>query len=161
MEFIILFGLVLTYGWATYQRNFVWKDELSLWSDVVRKSSSKARPYIWVGLGYQKKGLIDNAAFYYKKALSFNPAKSDAAAAHNNLGLYYLDKGWSEMAILEFSRALYIYPNYVPSHYNLGFIYMQKKNYEKAMEEFKAILRVDPHNEMAMNLIDFCQKNLN
>jgi tetratricopeptide (TPR) repeat protein len=157
----VLIVLLLIYGGATYQRNFIWKDDISLWSDCVKKSPQKARPYIWVGLEYQKKGLLDKAIFQYRRALSLKPNRSDEADAHNNLGLCYIDKGWIEMAILEFSRALYLSPNYVPAHYNLGFIYVQMKSYEKAMDHFKAILKVDPHNEMAMNLIDFCQRNLN
>jgi tetratricopeptide (TPR) repeat protein len=153
MEYTVLFAILLSYGWATYERNFIWKDEFTLCLDIIKKSPNKARPYIRVGLVYQRKGLIDEAISQYDKALSLNPNGRDAADAHNNLGLCYFDKGQVEMAILEFSRAIYIYPNYVPAHYNLGFIYIQQKDYKKALNEFKAIQRVDPNNEMARSLV--------
>jgi hypothetical protein len=35
IELVVLVALVPTYGWATYQRNLVWKDDLSLWSYIL------------------------------------------------------------------------------------------------------------------------------
>ena len=41
VEFLVLVSLVLLFATATYQRNLIWKDDLSLWSDVVKKSPTK------------------------------------------------------------------------------------------------------------------------
>ncbi|NCO67219.1 MAG: hypothetical protein GW873_01485 [Nitrospirae bacterium] len=35
IEIAAITGSVVLYGWATYQRNLVWKDDLSLWSDIL------------------------------------------------------------------------------------------------------------------------------
>jgi len=160
IELALLSALILIYGWATYQRNLVWKDDTTLWADVVKKSSDKARPYIWLGLDYQKRELTDEAIFLYEKALSLNPQYADAADAHNNLGLCYVDKGMMDEAIKQFELAIQISPYYLPSHTNLGFIYVQLEKYSQALEEFNAILKIDPHNEMAYSMSVFCQESL-
>ena len=46
IEIIIIVIISASYGFAAYQRNFVWKNDFSLRSDVITKSSDKARPYM-------------------------------------------------------------------------------------------------------------------
>ena len=53
--------LVLVLGTAAHRRNLVWKNELSLWSDVVKKSPSKDRPHDYMGIACFKSGLIEIA----------------------------------------------------------------------------------------------------
>ena len=160
VEFLVITALVAVFAAVTYQHNFVWKDDFSLWSDVVQKSPGKARPYIWLGLAHQKKGLVDEAIARFQKALTLKPHYADAADTYNNLGLCYFDKGRLGLAIKHFEHAIRIVPNHIPAHNNLGFIYLQMKMYRKALDEFMAILRVDPHNEMAKSLLHLCQKML-
>ena len=59
IELVILISLVLIYGSFAYQRNFIWKDEVSLWSDVIKKSPYKARAYNEFGMYYYTNRLID------------------------------------------------------------------------------------------------------
>ncbi|NVL90086.1 MAG: tetratricopeptide repeat protein [Desulfobacterales bacterium] len=160
VEFLVLISLVTVFGVATHQRNLAWKDDFSLWQDVVKKSPNKARPYIWLGLAYQRKGLVDEAIARFHKALTLEPNHADTADTYNNLGLCCFDKGWPGLAIKHFEHAIRIAPNHIHAHNNLGFIYLQMKRYREAMNEFKAILRVDPHNKMAKRLVILCQRNL-
>jgi len=43
IEFLVLIVVVLVFGTAAHRRNLVWKDELSLWSNVVKNSPAKPR----------------------------------------------------------------------------------------------------------------------
>ncbi|MBW1794687.1 MAG: tetratricopeptide repeat protein [Deltaproteobacteria bacterium] len=86
VELIIVTGLVLGLGIAAFQRNFAWKDGVSLWSDVVEKSPQKARPHYNLGHHFIKSGNYDRAVREYNKALSLFPNYVDA---HNGLGLAY------------------------------------------------------------------------
>ena len=52
IEFIMLITLLLLCGWATYQRNFTWKDDFTLWSDVAKKSPEKYRTHNNLGFAY-------------------------------------------------------------------------------------------------------------
>lgn len=87
IELIVVISLVLIFGWATYQRNFIWKDNLTLWSDVVKKSPNKARGHNNLGIAYSSRGLIDRAVEHYLIAIKLNP---DYPEAHYNLGITYI-----------------------------------------------------------------------
>ena len=102
IEVAVLMGLIMVFGTAAHQRNFVWKDDFTLWSDVVEKSPDKARPHTCLGLEYQRRSLTDRAIFQYEKSISLEPRDADA---HNNLGLCYFDKGWIGRAIEQFKHA--------------------------------------------------------
>ncbi len=142
IELIVLISLVLTYGWATYQRNFVWKDDLSLWSDGVKKSPIKARVYNYLGLAYHKAGDMDNAILQYKKSLSLNPFYADA---HNNIGISYFYKGLIDKAITHFKHAIEIDPSHPDAHYNLGVAYGEKGLTDQAYEEMRKGIELRNH----------------
>jgi tetratricopeptide (TPR) repeat protein len=142
IELIVLISLVLTYGWATYQRNLVWKDDLSLWSDGVKKSLTKARVYNYSGLAYHKAGDMDNAILQYKKSLSLNPFYADA---HNNIGISYFYKGLIDKAITHFKHAIEVDPSHADAHYNLGVAYGEKGLTDQAYEEMRKGIELRNH----------------
>ena len=142
IELIVLISLMLTYGLATYQRNFVWKDGLSLWSDNVKKSPVKARVYNYSGLAYHKVGDMDNAILQYKKSLYLNPFYADA---HNNIGISYFNKGLLDKAITHFKHAIEVDPSHGDAHYNLGVAYGEKGLTDQAYEEMRKGIELRNH----------------
>lgn len=133
-ELLVLISLLLLYGVGTYQRNFVWNDELTLWSDVVAKSPQKARGYNEIGMYYYERRLHDNAIPFFLKSINLYP---DNAKAHNNLGLSYMGKGLTDQSITEFQRALGLNPYNGMYHINLGIAYLQKGLHELAFKEIQ------------------------
>jgi protein involved in temperature-dependent protein secretion len=71
----------------TYQRNLLYHDEVSLWSDTVRKSPVKARPHNNLGHAYAMQGDWDRAIEEFRIASRLDP---DYALAKNNLRDAYL-----------------------------------------------------------------------
>ncbi len=53
--------IILGLASATYARNTLWKDKVSLWEDVVSKSPNSPRGYNNLGIAYNEKGLDDKA----------------------------------------------------------------------------------------------------
>jgi len=132
IEQLVFVSLILVFGFATYQRNLIWKDDLTLWSDNVKKSPAKARVYDYSGLAYQKAGDLDNAILQYRKSLSLYPFYADA---HNNIGIAYFDKGLLDNAITHFKHAIEIDPSHADAHYNLGVAYGEKGLIDQAYGE--------------------------
>jgi len=94
---------------ASHSRNTIWKDEITLWEDVVKKSPNKARGhYNLAAWGYYKEGFQDKALHSYKEALRLNPYHTKARF---NLGIIYIEKGMLVEAKREFEMVLKIAPD--------------------------------------------------
>lgn len=107
LALIVVIGAL---GTAAYNRNEVWRDEVSLWEDVVRKSPNKARGHNNLGTAYRLQGSLDKAIEQYLVTLQLKP---DYAEVHVNLGLMYLERGQKDRARAAFEEALRIKPSYV------------------------------------------------
>jgi tetratricopeptide (TPR) repeat protein len=130
--FIIIF--IFIFGLTSYERNFVWNDEFSLWSDVIKKSPNKYRAYNEIGRWYLKKLLIDNAIYALTKSITLNP---NADIAHNNLGYSFMAKGLIDPAIEEFKQAIRVDPSNGIYHINLGIAYSLKGLNDLAYKEIQ------------------------
>jgi tetratricopeptide (TPR) repeat protein len=150
MPLMLSIVLVITvlYSAGTIKRNPVWKDNLTLWSDTVKKSPDGSVPHNNLGNAYFNYGRIDEAIKEYKEALRLNP---DHAKAHNNLGAAYYKQGQTEEAVGEYKEALRLNPDYADVHYNIGIVYFNKGRTDEAIEEFKEALRLNPDYVKAHN----------
>ena len=72
LSFAILLILVVN-GFATFQRNEVWKNEETLWLDVAEKSPRNSRGLMNYGLTLMAKGDFSGALDYFHRAQSISP----------------------------------------------------------------------------------------
>ena len=79
--------VVLVLCFFTYQRNQLYQDRLSLWSDAVFKSPAKARPHNNLGYAYALRDDWDLAIEEFRTAVKLDP---DYLLAQQNLRLAYL-----------------------------------------------------------------------
>lgn len=56
-----------------YMRNEIWRDEISIWQDAVRKSPNKARPNYYLGIVYDKFNETEKALQYISRAREIDP----------------------------------------------------------------------------------------
>ncbi|MFI5295598.1 MAG: tetratricopeptide repeat protein [Thermodesulfovibrionales bacterium] len=151
MEKVVIPSLVLVtlvLSGITYARNTVWKDEISLWRDVVLKSSDKARPHNNLGYAYYMKGHLHEAVAEYQIALRLDP---DFADAHNNLGSAYYRQGRFNESTVEFEAAVKLNPGDVRAHSNLAAAYGTTGRMDEALREFQAALTLNPDYADAYN----------
>jgi protein O-mannosyl-transferase len=145
---IILSLIVACYSIMTYARNFVWKDEFTLWNDTVYKSPNKARPYNNRGNAYKTKGNIDQAISDYNKAMEVDP---NLVEAYNNRGNAYQTKGNLDQAILDYNKAIEIKPNYADAYNNRGNAYQAKGNLDQAILDCSRAIEIKPNLAKAYN----------
>ena len=93
--------VIIALAYAAHERNKVWKDELTLWSDVIAKTPRNPRGYNMLGNYYQAKFRIYDAIYYFRKALEVD---ASYAEARSNLGNAYIqtgriDEGLNELMI--------------------------------------------------------------
>ena len=138
---IILIILILPLSVAAYHRNQVWKDEVALWTDVVKKSPDKARGYDNLGVAYYQQGQINEAIKEYKTAIRLDPNSHDA---HYDLAVAYNKQGRLDDAVEEFNAALRLKPNIAEIHYNLGLVYSRHGRIDEAIKAYTEALRLKP-----------------
>jgi tetratricopeptide (TPR) repeat protein len=80
-------ALVLLLGLSTHHRNLLYRDEVSLWADTVRKSPHKARPHNNLGHAYAMQGDWDRAIEEFRTAARLDP---EYVIAQKNLRDAYL-----------------------------------------------------------------------
>ena len=129
---IVLLTIISCYAILTYRRNLIWKDEFTLWNDVVHKSPKKARPYYNRGNAYKDQGSIPQAISDYSRAIEINP---NLEVAYYNRGKAYKYKGSIQQAISDYSRAIEINPNFEKAYNNRGVAYYLTKEYDKAWKD--------------------------
>ena len=142
IELSFLLVIISISGLTAYQRNFVWKNDISLWTDNVKKAPTKARAYQYLGLAYHDIQDFTGAILQYKKSLALDPLQPDV---HNNIGISYFYKGDVDIAITHFKHALSIDPFHADAHYNLGIAYGEKGFYELAQEEIRKGMKLPRH----------------
>ena len=145
---VLLLVTAFPLGVTAYKRNFVWKDEVTLWEDVVRKSPNKARGYNNLGGIYYTRQRINEAQTEYELALRLNP---DYAEAHYNFGVLYEGQGRVNDAIRLYKEALRLKPNYIKAHNNLGVVYYKTGQIDEAIKEYLIVLRLKPSYVITLN----------
>ncbi|MEW6416508.1 MAG: tetratricopeptide repeat protein [Nitrospirota bacterium] len=143
---LIVIAIILS--GRTIHRNTIWKDEMTLWSDVVKKSPNKAGPRNNLGIAYDKKGLVDKAIEQYQMALKLNPG---FAEAYVNLGIAYESLGSVDKAIEHFQTAIELKPESAKAHNNLGIAYKKTGLIDKAIEHFQMAVKLNPNNSLFLN----------
>jgi tetratricopeptide (TPR) repeat protein len=171
-----IFGLlVFLFITGTYQRNKVWKTELSLWKDITKKSPKKVRGRYNLATLYLEQGSLKLAEKEFKATLAIAPNHLDTlnnlgalykingrwgeaekkfkksleikpnGNAHNNLGVIYLSMGKLDKAMIEFEIALKLFPGLAEAYSNLGDIYVKKNMLSESIAHYKKALRINSY----------------
>ena len=138
---VVLLIIISCYAILTYRRNLIWKDELTLWNDVVHKSPKKAKPYYNRGVAYDDQGSIQQAISDYTKAIEINP---NLAEPYNNRGNAYKQGNFIQ-AISDFAKAIELNPNYTEAYSNRGAAYAIQGNFTQAISDYTKAIEINPN----------------
>ncbi len=107
----------LVLGMFTFQRNFDYESDLSIWQDTVNKAPDNARAQSNLGFALWKYERFAEAAAHCRKALELRP---DFVQARLNLGLALGGLGQSADAMASYQMALKVKPDDEKAYNNLG-----------------------------------------
>lgn len=138
---VILVVFVVTFSLLTYQRNFLWKDTIAIFSDSIKKQPNIPFTYITRGLALHKSGDHQDALQDFIRAAELDP--------NSYLAYYYQAKaqvplGDHQGALHNFTKALEIKPDYGDVYYERGLLKHQLGNYEGAMADYDAAINYNP-----------------
>ncbi len=138
----LVFLVAAIFGAWTYQRNYVWADEVRLLSDCVKKSPNQARPHYGLGGALAAKGRLAEAAAQFERTLAIDPGHKQA---RNALGAVLARMGRTRAAVAAFQRVLQIDPHYAGAYFNLGKVYRSSGRPEAAARSFEKALELQPN----------------
>jgi tetratricopeptide (TPR) repeat protein len=139
---VVLSLLVVCYSILSYQRNKVWKDEITLWEDVVRKSPHNAKAYVNRGNAYASKDNFDQAFTDYSKAIEIEP---NEAQAYTNRGSLYPRNGSRDQAFSDYNKAIELRPNAPEAYFNRGSFYFEEGKLDQAISDYNTGIKINPN----------------
>lgn len=138
---VLAAGAVLALGGATFARNQVYRSELALWEDTVRKRPDNPRAHHNLGIALSRAGRAAEAETAFRRAVALQP---NHAFARFQLGTIHLGRRqWAEAAH-ELQLALAADPRYHAARVNLGQALTQLGRPDEAIAQYRAVLAAEP-----------------
>jgi hypothetical protein len=135
---IVAVLLIILFTILTWNRNLVWKDSVTLWTDVMNKNPECIDAYI-------------NRAFIYNEHKQYEEALKDLSdgllvdstnfSMYKSKGIIYERTGKYDLALSNFSKAIRYKPEEVKTYLLRGILYTDKfAKYDSGIADFKKYL---------------------
>ncbi len=98
-----LIALMCLYSYATIDRNRVWRTEMAIWEDTIKKAPDNKYAYNNLGILVTRAGEVEKGISLFRKAIEIDPTHHPA---RNNLGAALAKSGRIREAAEEFSAVL-------------------------------------------------------
>jgi len=141
--FVIIVG---SYSYLAFERNEIWKDELSLWNDNVTKTPNLSIALMNRGLAYADLGQWEKAIDDYSRVLEIDPTYVET---YDNRGVAYCNLNQWEKAIDDFSKAIKIDSNFLRAYYNRGIAYGKIGPMDKSIADYSRLIEIYPKSDKA------------
>jgi hypothetical protein len=141
---------------ATMARNLVWKDEVSLWSDVLAKSPRRPEPYSALGQALANRDPA-RARKLFERGLELNPRDP---RLHTNLGVVLLSRDEPAAALRMLHRALELGGDSPIVWTNIAAAHLLQEQAEAGRQSAQRALALDPCYLEARRLLMIAQARL-
>jgi len=150
-------ALIALLAVGTGLRNQVWRDEVTLWSDVVSKSPGDARAWNNLGQTHEQSGRFEAAEQAFSEAVRLDPEYPRARA---NLSITLQRLGRIDEALEAYGAALRLEPGIATTWSNRGSAYLALGRWNEARDDYLAALRLAPRSASAHYGIGMALANL-
>ncbi len=138
--------LTLALGLRSFEQNFIWRDNLSLFTSMARSNPQSARVHCYLGLAYARLGRLDDAIGEFQKSIAITPR---FGMARLSLGVALMNAKRPQEAEGQLKAAVEIEPGSLDANMALARLYMTEGRLEEALSGFIYALRLDPSNAEA------------
>ncbi|MEI6128030.1 MAG: tetratricopeptide repeat protein, partial [Pseudomonadota bacterium] len=132
-----IFIILILYSLQSMSRNSIWNNELTVWSDALKKSPSSPEVLYNFGLSMLKQNKYAQAVDCFQKALHLHP---NSDKIYNSLGFALYAEGKYAEALQTIDKALMLNPQSAEACTSRGLIFKDQGNYEEAFFWFKKAL---------------------
>jgi tetratricopeptide (TPR) repeat protein len=140
---VLATGLLVVFGWETFQRCVVWESEATLWRDAMRVSPHNGRAFMRYGLTRAAAGDPVAAFDYMQKASIVTPHDP---AIEINLALGYERVGRLRETEGQFRRAVGDAPSWSPAYSSYGQWLLNRSRAPEALAMASKAVALDPYD---------------
>jgi protein O-mannosyl-transferase len=133
--------LLMTLGFASWERSAIYADTATLWRDNVEKNPDAAVAQYHLANALSRAGQLQEAIDHYERAVQIKP---DYEEARSNLAFCLLHTGRLQSAIEQLEEFVQIDPRSVEAHFNLGIALAQAGRIEDAIGHYQEAVRLKP-----------------
>ena len=138
---LLLIALCTAYSAVTVTRNAEWKDELTLWTDAVKKSPGSSIAYTGLGIVYKNREMYDQAIETLNRGLAIHDGQEQVTARHN-LAQIYTVQGKLDLAVMELEGILKNSSGNPQIYNDLGIIYYNQNRPGLAEDVFLRAIKL-------------------
>jgi tetratricopeptide (TPR) repeat protein len=139
---LILWLAVVPFAVIAYQRTEVWKNSLTLWSDVVEKNPRSHEALNNRGAWYNEHGQSDMALGDFNTSLVLNPRQPRTL---NNRSMVWFQRKEYDRALQDADSALSMEPKLAEAWCNRGNVFFDRTQYDSAIVNYSNALKYMPN----------------
>ncbi len=150
---IVLIGLLIltvTFSYATFQRNKVWRNSETLWSDTIKKNPFNTIALNNLGSEYEKTGRVEEAKDLYVRAIRADP---NHFVPYENLGTIYGRNGDYAQAAEYLEKVQKLEPDIPRVLRKLSMSYVETDRPDDAIGIARRMLVAEPGSVWANQII--------
>ncbi len=140
--------LIFTMGMKTRMQSLLWKDNVSLWTHLLKYDSDQVIALNNRGVSYQSQGQVSLALDDFTHAIAL---KSNHYRAYNNRGFLYIVLRKYDLAIKDLSQAITIENQFSRSYYNRAICWAALGDDQKALNDYAKAIELQPAYFKAYN----------
>jgi tetratricopeptide (TPR) repeat protein len=140
--------IVFTFSILTFQRNKVWRNSETLWTDSLKKEPLSYIAHNNLGRALDRQGRLNEAIAHYSEVLRIKP---DYPIAQNNMAIALAAQGKLDEAVACYSEAPKFKSDYPRAYNNLGIALAAQGKLDEAVACYSEALRIKPNDAMAHN----------
>ena len=142
---VLAFGLLalftIFFSVRTFLRCDIWKDDFTLWSNVISQYQTVPLAYNNRGHIYLNEGKNDLALLDFNKAIELQPTYANA---YNNRGTLYMNENKNDEALKDFDKAVELNPGSEAFHLSRANALKNKNKFQEALMEYDKALGLKP-----------------
>lgn len=137
--------LVFVFSVSTFQRNKVWKDDISLFSNVLKNNPNVLEALNNRGNAYNYKGQFELAIKDFNRGLEIQPNYQNF---YNNRAQSYYLLDSLDLALKDLDQAIKLDPGYLDAYINKGQVLFSMEEYDYAVRVYSRAIRMAPYRAL-------------
>ena len=134
---------IILFAFLTFNRNFLWKDTITLLNDSIKNQPGVPFTYSNRGIAKYKEKDYDGALADFEKTISLDPGFT---LAYYRRGIIRNIRGDRKGAMADFNRAIAYVPGFADAYYNRGLVEREMKDYPGALADFTRTIQLNAYH---------------